>query len=193
MKNKWIIIVIVVIALCCLCSTVLGGAYYFLGYRPARAQAAIQPLLINASDIPADWPDDHYGSATLEDGASGAINIVYDYYYPGEGRAYNWLSHEVILYPTEQAASKGFNAFKEKWLTYSGDVVVEFNFAPHNPQDPYEYKCTDAAEPGHQVTICYFIQQHGRYLSFFFPKFDGKTLTSTQVDAILTRLDARLP
>jgi hypothetical protein len=103
------------------------------------------------------------------------------------------LSHEIILYPNEQSASQGFNTFKEKWLTYSGDVQVQFAFVPKDPHDQFEYKCTDASEPGHHVTACYFLQQHDRYMIFFFPKFDDKALTAGQIDAILTRLDARLP
>jgi Na+-transporting NADH:ubiquinone oxidoreductase subunit NqrC len=64
MKNIWIIL-LVVFFLCSLCAVVLGGVYYFLSYRPAQSQLLIQPLMINAGDIPSDWPDDHYGSTPI--------------------------------------------------------------------------------------------------------------------------------
>lgn len=193
MQQKTLIIILAVVLLCC-CLLIIGAglAFYLSGYS-FETGSELEPLMIDSEDLPAGWESaENYYSLPYSEGASAARNDVFQYTYPGTNdRLY--LSHEVYLYPSEEAATAAYEILHDKEVTNAvlDPLPVDFAFAPRTPADQFDRFCTDGTFEGSH--FCVFVQSHGKYVIMLRTIFDNKVLTAAQVDEVLRRLDAKLP
>lgn len=193
MKQNTLILVVVVVLLCCCLLVAGGGAIYFLFRTSTGAASTLEPLMINASDLPKGWESAQYTyTLPYREGTLAARNNVFDYFYPGDNLARAYLSHEIFLYPSELAGAAGYQKLHDEWINgVLAPINVQSTFKPRNPADKFDIFYTDGNQPN--TYYCLFVQGHGRYVILMSSIYDDKVLTAAQLDEILQRLDARLP
>ena len=192
MQQKSLLIILAVVLLCC-CLLIAGAGliFYLRGYSIGGG-SGLEPLMINANDLPGGWESaEHYYSLPYREGTSAVRNDVFQYSQPGTNDIL-YLSHEIFLYPSEEAAAAGYQSLHDEEIeSVLPAKPVDFIFAPGNPADQFDKFCAEGSSP--EGYFCIFIQSHGKYVIELRAMFDNNALTAAQVDEVLRRLDARLP
>ncbi len=191
MNRKTLIIVLAVVLFCCCAFAVGAGVAFYLARNLSGGDASgLEPLMLNASDLPSGWGSaEHYYSMPYREGTIDARNDVFQ--LTGTSPLV-YLSHEIFLYPSEQAAALDYQSFHDQEINgVLPPKSVDFTFTPKNPADKFDKFCTDGGGP--DAYFCKFVQEHGKYITELRTTFDSKNLTAAQVNDILQKLDAKLP
>lgn len=199
MKQKGWLLALGIILACISVIGVCGGAailyIYFDNVNFAKGVKELEPLMINASDLPNGWESAQYSySLPGGYGATAGRNDVFQILGTSSS-SFVYLSHEVFLYPSEQDAATGYQDLLTRDLpTALPSKPVDFTFTPKNTTDKFDKYCTDGNGPNDPNShFCIFIQQHGRYVTELRAMFDNNKLTAAQVNDVLQKLDSKLP
>jgi len=193
LNQKTLIIVLAVTFLCCCLVIIGGGLIFFFSGNSTSQVSELTPLMISRDDLPNGWESARYMyTLPYEVGTLATMNSVFDYIYPGDNYAKVWLSHEIFLYPSDEAAAAGYEKMHKEWINnFLEEIDVSFTFAPRNPADKFDKHCTYSSKSG--IYSCDFVQRHGMHVILLRSLYDNKVMTAAQLDIILQRLDAKLP
>ncbi len=147
-------------------------------------------LMMQVSDLPSSWFYD-VSQFPNEDGANSRLRDFRASKDPQLG--YLLTSHELSVYPDEQAAKNAYPRWETRWFpTNAWKTPEDARFAPKDPNDQFRFACISATVNAAPILSCRYLQRHKSLLSLVLTNIDGQALTLPQFEGALRRLDERM-
>ncbi len=147
-------------------------------------------LMMQVPDLPSGW---FYDGSEFPDEA-GADTRLRDFRASKDPQLrYLLTSHELSVYPDEQAAKHAYTRWETRWFpTSTWKTPRDAHFAAKDPNDRFRFACISASVNSVPVLTCGYLQRHKRLVSLVLTNIDGKAITLTQFEEALRRVDERM-
>ncbi|MCP4359023.1 MAG: hypothetical protein GY796_13465, partial [Chloroflexi bacterium] len=111
-------------------------------------------------------------------------------YGPDKNMPWKGISHQIAVYPDEQAASLAYPKWEEQWFTYASESLSS-TYHPRT-DDVFRYEYIEMPIDDSWMRSYTYLQRHDNLIILVLANIDGQYLTQDDFEQVLEKLDQKL-